>query len=140
MMKKIFLTSILTIILFVGSAMAMQPAVIGGIRDGLAVGLMGDQQVGRNFGLRIGLEANTGNQPIIAFFGGKFYLTNIGRHMPMSLGVSLVSYFGNRNADIGLGLSVIFNNFFDIKPFFFEIGVDAVSRGKLQAQLGYKLY
>lgn len=118
----------------------MQPAIIGGIRDGLAVGLMGDQQVGRNFGLRMGIEADTGSQPIIFFFGGKFYLTNIGRHMPLSLGVSLVSYFGNQNPSYGLGLSFIFNNFFDLKPFFFEVGVDAVGRGKLQAQIGYKLY
>ena len=139
-MKKILLIGCIAVLLLAEGALAMQPAIIGGIRDGLAVGFMGDQQVGRNFGLRIGLEADTGSQPIIFFFGGKFYLANIGRRMPMSLGVSLVSYFGNRNADIGLGLSFIFNNLFDLKPLFFEVGVDAVGRGKLQAQFGYKLY
>ena len=139
-MKRLVIVSLLTVLLLAEGSLAMQPAIIGGIRDGLAIGFMGEQAVGRNFGMRVGLEANTGGQPIIFFFGGKFYLANIGRRMPMSLGVGLVSYFGHHDPDYGLSISLVFNNFFDVKPLFFEVGVDAVGRGRLQAQLGYKLY
>ena len=139
-MKKILVAVVLLFGLSIQSVYALQPAIIGGVRDGLAIGLMADDQAGRNFGLRIGLEANTGYQPVIFFFGGKFYLTSLGRGIPLSLGLGLVSYFGRHNADLGFSVSFIFNNLFHRLPLFFEVGVDVVDTGRLQAQFGYKLY
>jgi hypothetical protein len=60
--------------------------------------------------------------------------------MPLGLGIGLVGYFGNNKNEVGLSLSFIFGNFLDFKPLFLELGIDAVTRGRLLAQLGYKIY
>jgi len=121
------------------ASQALQPAVIGGIRDGLALGIMADEGVGRNVGIRFGLEANTGKKPLILFFGGKFYLVTLERKVPLSLGLGLVGYFGDKS-EAGISLSFIFDRIFAINPLFFEVGVDVAGSGRLQAQLGYKIY
>ena len=138
-MKK--LAVILTAsILFAGSAFAMRPAVIGGIRDGLAIGFMADSPVARNVGIRFGLEANTGGQPLLAFFGGKFYLTNTSGS-PMSLGVGAVAYTGDHHkTDVGASISVIFDRAFNVNPLFMEFGIDVADSARVQAQVGYKIY
>jgi len=138
-MKKLLLGGFLFVFLF-GCAQAAQLSVIGGIRDGLALGIMGDQSVAKNLGLRYGIEANTGSQPIIAFLGGKFYLTNLARQLPLSLGVGVVSYVGNGKTTAGLSLSLIIERAFNLPQLFIETGIDACDQGRFQLQLGYEIY
>jgi len=139
-MKKIF-TVILGLLLLVGSSFALQPEIVGGVRDGLAVGIMTDHQMGRSWGMRMGVEATTGKQPLILFLGGKFYLSNISYNSLLSLGVHVVGYMGSTsNNNVGFGVSGIINNAFGVKPMFVELGVDVVGTARGVVQLGYKLY
>lgn len=137
-MKRLVVVLLVSLVL-ISSSLAMTPAVVGGIRDGLAIGLMMNNPVARNVALRLGVEANSGTQPIMVFFGGKFYLTNAGG-MPMSLGIHGVGYSGNNQTDVGFGLSFIFDNAFKIRPMFMEFGIDVANKARLVAQLGYKIY
>ena len=131
-------TKLFMIIVMSQGVWAFQPSVLGGVRGGLALGMMVEAGALKNAVFRMGLEASTANNPIILFLGGKFYLTSIGRRIPMSLGLGLVGYAG-KSSEFGLALSFIFDRAFDIKPLFIEAGVDVVGSGKLQAQVGYKL-
>jgi hypothetical protein len=101
---------------------------------------MGEQGVARNVALRYGVEADTGSQPVIAFLGGKFYLTNVARQLPLSLGVGVVSYVGNGKSTAGLSLSLIIERAFNLPQLFIETGIDACDQGRFQLQLGYDLY
>ncbi|MBU0502160.1 MAG: hypothetical protein KJ811_02820 [Candidatus Margulisbacteria bacterium] len=140
-MKKLFALLVSVSILLSGASLAIQPEIVGGIRDGLAVGIMADHQLGKNYGMRMGLEATTGAQPLILFLGGKFYLTNLTYGTPFSLGLGFVSYMGSsRNNSLGFGISGIINNAFGIKPMFVEVGVDIVDTARAQVQVGYKLH
>lgn len=136
-MKKTLV--VLAVLLLSSSAFAFQPEVVGGIRGGLAVGFMGESAIARNADIRFALEASTNEKPAILLIGGKFYLTTIGRRIPMSLGAGMVAYAGNKS-DVGVSISFIFDRMFDVKPLFFEFGVDVAGAGKLLAQAGYKLY
>ena len=138
-MKKIIVGATLVVILFANVSNAFQPSIIGGIRDGLAIGFMADGPLAKNVGLRVGLEGNTGRQPLILFLGGKFYLTSID-HALMSLGLGMVAYTGNNDTDVGGAFSLIFNRALGITPLFFEVGFDVARTARIQAQLGYKLY
>jgi len=137
-MKKL-MVFLAVFVLFAGAANALTPAIIGGIRDGAALGMMIEGPIARNLGFRLGAEGNTGKQPLIAFGGGKFYLGNIGTSS-FSFGLGAVVYAGNNHTEVGLSVSAIFNNLMRVKPLFLEIGIDMVDSGRLQAQLGYKLY
>ena len=121
------------------SAWAMQPEIIGGVRDGLALGMMAEGAVARNVSLRFGAEVNTGKQPIILLFGGKFYLTHVGRTTPIYLGLGVVAYSGD-NTDAGIAISLVFNRAFDVRPLFIEAGIDVANKARLQLQVGYKIY
>ncbi|KAF0133791.1 MAG: hypothetical protein FD145_1107 [Candidatus Saganbacteria bacterium] len=139
-MKKLLSFWISFVILFSGSCFAMQPSVIGGVRDGLAIGFMADGPLSNNIGIRFGLEANSGKQPLVAFLGSKFYLANVGRSL-MSFGLGVVAYAGgSKNAEIGGAFSMIFNRVANIVPLFFEIGVDVAGTSRAQAQLGFKIF
>ena len=138
-MKKVLLLSLLASVLLCQSVFAAQVSLLGGIRDGLAIGIMGDQSVAHNLGLRYGLEADTGNQPLIVFVGGKFYLTSLQHQMPLSLGVGLVDYVGNGKSSPGLSLSVIIERAFNLPQLFIETGVDVADQGRFQLQCGYKI-
>lgn len=138
-MKKVLLSCFLIVLLF-GCAQAAQLSVLGGIRDGLALGIMGEQGVAKNVALRYGVEADTGSQPVIAFLGGKFYLTNVARQLPLSLGVGIVSYVGNGKSTAGLSLSLIIERAFNLPQLFIETGIDACDQGRFQLQLGYDIY
>jgi hypothetical protein len=137
-MKKLVLV-LVGLMILVSSSHAFRPAIIGGFRDGLAVGIMGSSSVARNVALRIGVEATSGSAPIMAFLGGKFYLGGVGR-MPLSLGLSAVAYAGNSSSDFGFGISAIFDRAFGVRPMFIEAGIDVASSAKAQIQVGYKIY
>jgi len=135
-MKKIIILMVAFIILFWGSScLASQSAVIGGIRDGAALGLMMESGLSNGTILRLGFEANTSNTPGIAFIGGKWLLRSIGSRFPLYLSGGLVGYLGN-NAEAGPYISLIFDRFLDVTPLFLELGVDIVKSGRLQCQLG----
>ena len=138
-MKKLILVPIMLLLCsqLVG---AVQLELVGGIRDGLAFGVMGEQTIARNLGLRYGVEANTGQQPAIIFIGGKFYLTDFRYEMPLSLGVGFVDYAGNNGNNAGVSLSLIINRAFNLKPLFIEAGVDIAGSGRMQLQVGYKVF
>ncbi|MBU0629369.1 MAG: hypothetical protein KKC80_00435 [Candidatus Margulisbacteria bacterium] len=135
-MKKTIVLLVSVVVLASGS-FALQPALCGGIRDGAALGLILQEYLGSGVALRFGMEGNTGRNPMIAFAGGKFALSSIGR-MPLSLGLGIVGYFGNNDTKAGLALSFIFDNAFGRSPMFIEAGIDIVDPAKLQLQLGYK--
>jgi hypothetical protein len=137
-MKKIALVGCL--LLLAGSmSQAAVSEIVGGVRDGAALGMQLESSVAKNLTLRGALEFNSGSQPFIALVGVKAPIAGIGR-MPLGLGIGLVGYFGNNKNEVGLSLSFIFGNFLDVKPLFLELGIDAVTRGRLLAQLGYKIY
>lgn len=138
-MKKVLVISCLLLVVSCQSVYAAVPEILGGVRDGLAIGLQLEDGVARNLTLRGGIEFTTGKQPIIAFLGGKIPLTSLGQ-MPLALGIGFVGYFGSNKTDVGVSLTFIFNRFLDIKPLFLEVGVDVAGQGRLVAQLGYKVY
>ena len=139
-MKKVVVV-LLGLTMLAGASLAMQPEINGGIRDGLAIGIMADAPIAKNVGIRFGLEANSGKQPIMLFFGGKFFLTNVGSS-PMYLGVHGVGYTGGtgNQTSVGFGLSAIFNRAFNVNPMFMEFGIDVAGTARLLAQVGYKIY
>ncbi|MDD4179001.1 MAG: hypothetical protein PHH14_03015 [Candidatus Margulisbacteria bacterium] len=124
-------------LLISSSVWALQPAVVGGVRDGLAIGIMAEESIKSNIGIRFGAEANTGSNPLLIFCEGKFHLMDISNRYPMSLGAGLVGYLGN-SSNFGVPLCLIFDKPFDQKDFFCEAGVDIVSSGRLRLQVGYK--
>lgn len=137
-MKKLLVVSCL--LLVVGSAsFAATPEIVGGVRDGLAIGLQLEDSVAKNLTLRGAIEFNTGKQPVILALGGKVPLTSVGR-MPLALGLGFVGYFGNNKNDVGFSLTFIFSRFLDVQPLFLELGVDVASTGRPVVQLGYKIY
>ncbi|MBU0671901.1 MAG: hypothetical protein KJ732_02605 [Candidatus Margulisbacteria bacterium] len=138
-MKKIIIVSCLLLVVSF-SAGAMQPEIIGGVRDGMAIGMMADAPVAKNVGIRFGLEGNTGRQPLLLFFGGKFLLTYLGRS-PMYFGLGAVGYTGGSGStSVGPALSVVFNRAFNVNPMFVEFGGDVADGARLLAQVGYKIY
>ncbi|MBU1026538.1 MAG: hypothetical protein KKA31_02290 [Candidatus Margulisbacteria bacterium] len=137
-MKKLLVLFVLTVIV-AGSALAMVPEVIGGVRDGLAIGIMAENPMAKGVSFRFGAEVNSGKQPVILFAGGKFYMTNFGAS-PMYLGAGAVAYNGDSKTDFGAAISAVFNRAFGVEPMFAEIGIDVVNTARVQAQLGYKLY
>ena len=138
-MKKVLLFSVLALVILCQSVFAASMDVVGGVRDGWAVGIMGEQNMTNNLGVRYGLEANTGNQPMIMFVGGKFYVTDSQQPMPLALGFGFVGYLGSNNSTGGLSLSIIVDRVFTWQPLFIEAGVDVVEQGRFQLQLGYKI-
>lgn len=138
MIKKPILVLFLALIMLapLSRAEALTPAVIGGIRGGLALGMCGEERIQNNIDLKFGLEADTDSNPFVFFFGGKFYLTKVARYVPMSFNAGLVAYAGNRS-DVGLYLALTFDNLFENRHVFADVGIDAAGSGRLQAQMGY---
>lgn len=136
-MKKTLIFVVAFMMLFVASrCFAFQTAVIGGIRDGLALGLIMESGPSDSAKLRLGFEAKTSNAPGLVFVGGKWFLNNISNRFPMFLSGGLVGYLGN-NAQAGPYISLIFERFLDVTPLFLEAGIDVVDHGNLQFQMGY---
>ena len=136
-MKKTIVSAIVLLMLLGSSCLAFQPSLIGGIRDGLALGLMLESGPADGATLRMGLEADTTNAPGIVFVGGKWPLSNVSGRFPMALGGGLVGYLGNNSSQAGPYVSVIFDRFLDLSPLSLEFGIDIVNYGRLQCQLGY---
>lgn len=136
MKKIIFIVISLLLVLLGSECLAFQPAVIGGIRHGVALGLALESGYSNSPSLRYGFEVNTSNTPGIVFIGGKWFLSNIDGKYPMSLSAGAVGYLGN-NSQLGPYISLVFDRFMGVKPLFLEFGVDAVNSGQLQLQLGY---
>ncbi|MFA5840522.1 MAG: hypothetical protein WC890_07770, partial [Candidatus Margulisiibacteriota bacterium] len=135
--KKTKILLVVSIILVMGtSCLASQSAIIGGIRNGVALGIMGEKNLSQSVDLRFGFEANTSNNPGLIFVGGKWFLTNISGRFPLFLSGGLVGYLGN-NTEAGPYISLITEKFFDVQPLFLEFGIDIVNSGKLQLQIGY---
>lgn len=134
---KIRIMSVIGLIVLLGSScLANQPAVIGGIRDGLALGLMAENDLSNGATLRYGFEANTSNTPGILFVGGKWFLTSLRGGAPMYMSGGLVGYLGN-NSVAGPYISLVFDQLFAVTPLFLEVGIDVVKSGRLQLQAGY---
>lgn len=138
MMRRNAFLSVALLVLFLGSeCLASGPAVIGGVRDGLALGLMMESGLSNSAAsLRFGFEANTSNTPGIVFIGGKWFLSNVSNRFPMFISGGLVGYLGN-DSQAGPYISVIFERFLDVSPLFLEVGIDVVKSGRLQLQAGY---
>lgn len=134
--RNIVIVIALSVLLFGSVGFASSTAVIGGIRDGAALGLMLESGYSDSVKLRFGFEASTSNTPGIAFIGGKWFLSEISSRFPMFLSGGLVGYLGN-NSEAGPYISLIFERFLDVAPLFLEVGVDIVKSGKLQLQAGY---
>jgi hypothetical protein len=113
--------------------------IVGGVRDGLAVGLQLEAGVARNLTARGAIVFNSTNQPLTGLLGVKLPLASMGR-MPLSLGLGLVGYFGNNHTDVGFSLTFILNRMLDLEPLFLEVGIDAAGKGRPVVQLGYKVY
>lgn len=137
-MKKLIIVLICFIAVATASFAAV-PEIVGGVRDGLAVGLQLENAVARNLTLRGAIEFDSGKQPVILSLGGKVPLTSIGR-MPLALGLGFVGYFGNNKNDVGFSLTFIMSQFLDIQPLFLELGVDVAGSGRPVVQFGYKVY
>ncbi|MBU0687519.1 MAG: hypothetical protein KKB81_06720 [Candidatus Margulisbacteria bacterium] len=139
-MKKIAATLVLLLVFCTGVS-ASTFELVGGIRDNLAIGMQVESQLGNNFGMRMGVEGNSGPQPLIIFFEGKFYLKYLTRSTYLSFVLGAVAYTGNNNpADIGVSLGIVLNRAFDITPLFVELGMDVVRRARARIQIGYKLF
>jgi len=136
MKNKIISVAAFMALLLGSSSLAFQPAVIGGIRDGVALGLMAESGLTNGATLRFGFEANTSNTPGIIFIGGKWFLTNVRGGSPMYISGGLVGYLGDHSA-AGPYISLIFERLLDVTPLFLEVGIDVVKSGRLQFQVGY---
>jgi len=137
-MKRLAVVSCLLLVVS-SLAYAAVPEIVGGVRDGLAVGLQLEAGVARNLTARGAIEFSSGKQPVIGLLGVKIPLTGIGR-MPLGLGLGLVGYFGNSKTDVGFSLTFVLNRMLDIEPLFLEFGVDVAGSGRAVCQLGYKIY
>jgi len=136
MKNQIILTLALLALLMGSECRAFTPAVIGGVRDGAALGLMLENRMTNSTSLRLGVEASTSNSPGIVFVGGKWLLANLRSGSPMFLSGGLVGYLGN-HSEAGPYISLVFERLLDIDPLFLEVGIDVVNSGNLQFQAGY---
>ncbi|MDD4527523.1 MAG: hypothetical protein PHF25_05740 [Candidatus Margulisbacteria bacterium] len=138
MKKNRAFTAIVFVCLLGIQVMAYTPAVIGGVRDGTALGLVFESGSRVNdLNIRFGLEATTSNTPGIMFVGGKWFLRDLNNtKLPMFLNLGIVAYLGNE-ANVGPYVSIMLERFLDMPDLFLEVGIDIVTSGKLQAQVGY---
>jgi len=137
-MKKIIL-ALLALFVLSQVSFAVNMGLIGGIRNGLAGGVQVETGVFPMATFRGALEAQTGDSSVVLYGGGKFSLPKFPVREPVSLGAGIVSYIGQSNSNVGLSLSLIFNDLFD-SPLFGEVGIDFIKEGRLIAQVGYNIF
>jgi hypothetical protein len=137
-MKKIMAVTLVLVLLSSFSAFAVRYSMVGGIRSGLAAGLMAEQYLNNNVTLRGGVEVTSGSNPLCAYLGGKFLLTYLGQTSPLSLGLGGVGFFGN-STDMGLSVTFVIDRLFEVKPLSLETGIDFAGYPRWMFQLGCKL-
>jgi len=148
-MKKnfsiLFLIGILLSGCLVNGSWANHTALIGGVRDGLSMGMRIEEHLSDRLMYRFGIEGSTGedltflgDNPLILAGGLKFRIMDIGKNRPTWFSLGLVGYSGN-DSQIGIALSLIVDRVFDSDPLFFEIGADFLRQGHLQVQFGYRI-
>lgn len=137
MKKNIIIVSAISILLMGSLGVAYTPSVIGGVRDGAALGIVLEHGLTNRAAVRLGLEVNTSDSHGIFFLGGKWLVADVnnGRY-PMYISGGIIGSLGN-TSEIGPYVSLIFERFLDITPLYFEVGVDSIKTGRLQFQAGY---
>ena len=143
MIRKNLLIVVGVLVFSLGSAcLAYSPAIIGGVRNGLGLGIIMEEGSSSTASLRFGAEATTGSNPLCLFIGGKFYLSTINATTPLSLGLGVIGDFGSNNGGnggvVGVSVSAIFDHAFAVQPLFIEAGIDVINSGGLQLQAGYR--
>ena len=142
-MKKLFIVSCL--LLAVSSmAWAWHTAMLGGYRDGYAMGVRTENRFTDRWEGRFGIEGSTGqdlyltgDNPFILFGTMNYYLGDL-RHSKVSLCSGLVAYTGDSSMT-GISLSLLFDHALpNTDSIFVELGSD-IMNGKpyLNAQVGY---
>jgi hypothetical protein len=139
-------TAILTVLLLSGIALADHTSIIGGFRDGMALGMRVDYHLNDRFILHSGLEASTGedftadgDNPLVLFAGGR---TPIGKFgwSPVFWGLEGVGNFGV-NTELGFSTYLVWENLYQQEPLYLQAGLDNFSRhSHVIVQLGYTLF
>lgn len=138
-MRKL-VAMVLCLLLLSSVAFAVDIAIITGMRDGLAIGITIDQETGEAIAARYGIELSDGAKPVIAFIGGKTFLTEVQSIYPLYISGGLVGYVGDGDTKVGLSLSVILDEVFGIDLLSIETGIDALADdSKIQIQAIYGL-
>ena len=130
--------------LVVGQAAAWHTAMLGGYRDGFALGMRVENRFSERWEGRVGIEGSTGqdlyltgDNPFIMFGTVNYYLGNL-RHSQVSLCGGLAAYSGDSPMS-GVSLSLLFDRPLEnADSLFVELGTD-IMNGKpyLNAQVGY---
>ena len=142
-MKKIILVAGLVLLFSCQHAFAYQTALIGGVRDGLGMGIETSNKFSDYVTGRFGVEGTTGedqdltgDNPFLVFVGLKMPLA-ASQDSPVSWGLGLIGNYGNRT-ELGEYISVIFDKFYR-DAYFLETGLDWFGdHGHLEAQVGYR--
>jgi len=119
--------------------------MVGGLRDGMALGIQSKQPLNNKWFWRYGVEASTGEDlsfyninPFILFAGVSVPVMQLG-WSPTELGINLIAENGALT-EFGGGLSLIMNNIYNNKALSLELGIDYVRyHAHLLAQVGYAL-
>jgi hypothetical protein len=144
-MKRII--SLAFVMLFCGSSWAYHSSIIGGMRDGLALGMKVEEISLGSVSLNFDVQATSGedlsfagDNPFVLSGAAKFDFAEIGpRKIPTSLELGLVGYFGNRTEQ-GTYLAMIFDKIYGVDPLSLEMGFDYFGdHGHVTLQLGYDI-
>lgn len=139
-MKK-FVVMLLCVFLLSSVALAVDIAVMSGLRNGLTLGILVDQETGNAIGARYGIELSNGSKPVIAFLGGKAFLTEVQDIYPLHVGGGVIGYFGDGESRIGVSVGVILDEVFGIDLLSIETGIDALANdSKIQVQAIYEIH
>lgn len=144
-MKKALLI-LVSLLLAAQASLASHTSMIGGLRDGLALGLLVEEHLNHDLMYRYSVEASTGedtsfqgDNPFVLSGGGRLRLGKFGTS-PVWGALGVTGNFGN-NTEIGLTLSLIFEKINDQDPLFLEAGLDWFndpSHAHAQVQIGYR--
>lgn len=146
-LKQVCFSIILISGLLVSASLAYNVSIVGGLRDGLAFGIEDRETLFNdlNWVGNYGVAASTGedyslygDNPFILFAGIKKKTGQLG-FSPVFLGAGLFAYCGT-TTDPGISLSARFENIFNKKQLFLEVGVDMLRKfARLQLQVGTHL-
>lgn len=139
-MKSLVVMAVAFVIFLSGSACwAFQSALITGIRQGAALGIMFESGRNQKPQLRLGFESDVpATISSIVFIGGKWFLGYQGKNSPVYFSLGLAGFLG-ADPQVGPYVSYIYDRFLDVEPLFLEFGVDLVSTVVLQFRAGYYL-